>query len=264
MDSIAEFLNRLLISTNGEIRLLQAISAFFIAYLGGLVSSLTPCVYPMIPITLSVVGGVGTGRRTWNQIWIRGLVYVLGMTVVYSFLGVLAGITGRVFGAFTQTSGWHLLLGLFMTFAALVMLDVISFDPMVQWQRIKMIFRKEKAAHRNGAPTAIGKDQEMTLLGVFILGASSGSIAAPCTTPILAAILAYIAKTQSVGLGFMLMFAFSMGLGTLLLVIAAFTGALQVLPRAGKWMNSIKFISGMLLLIFAEYLIYRAGILGGL
>ena len=95
------------------------------------------------------------------------------------------------------------------------------------------------------------------------LGASSGFIAAPCTTPVLTSILAFIAKTQSVGLGLALMVAFSLGLGTLLMIIAGFTGALQLMPRSGHWMKRIKTLSGIILLGFAEYLIYRGGAMGG-
>ncbi|HCM40277.1 MAG TPA: hypothetical protein DIS93_09925 [Bdellovibrionales bacterium] len=264
MDLMTDFLNRLLIGQNGELGLTQAVSAFFVAYIGGVLSSLTPCVYPMIPITVSVVGGMGTGHRTWRKILVRGLVYVSGMTAVYSFLGVLAGLTGKVFGSMTNTAGWYASLGIVMTLAALVMLDVIPFEPMVHWERMKSFLRKLGPAHRNRSSASLPvRDREMTVLGAFVLGASSGFIAAPCTTPVLAVILAYIAKTQSVGLGLALMFAFSVGLGTLLLVIAAFTGALQVLPRAGKWMKTIKTASGLLLLLFADYLIYRAGKFGG-
>ena len=101
-------------------------------------------------------------------------------------------------------------------------------------------------------------------MGAFTLGASSGFIAAPCTTPVLTSILAYIAKTQSISLGLGLMFFFSLGLGTLLLIIAGFAGAITVLPRSGQWMKTIKTLSGLMLLVFAQYLIYRAGTLGGL
>ncbi|MGZ3709570.1 MAG: cytochrome c biogenesis protein CcdA [Bdellovibrionota bacterium] len=236
----------------------NALGAIVLAYFGGILSSLTPCVYPMIPITVSVVGGAGPARRSWHQVWLRGGVYVAGMTVVYSFLGVLAGITGKVFGSFTNTSGWYFSLGILMTAASLVMLDVIPFDPLVWWENLKRRFRGKHAPARAHHP-----HEEMTLLGAFVLGASSGFIAAPCTTPVLTSILAYIAKTQSVGLGLALMFSFSVGLGTLLLVIAAFAGALQVLPRSGAWMKTVKTASGLILLGFAEYLIYRAGHIGG-
>jgi cytochrome c-type biogenesis protein len=257
MDSISDFLKSLLTAQDG-MGALQVLTSLGVAYLGGVLSSLTPCVYPMIPITVSVVGGMGHSKRSWSEVLLRGSAYVAGMTVIYSFLGVLAGITGKVFGSFTNTSGWYLGLGIVMTFAALVMLEVIHFDPLVWWGSLK---RKLgfKASKTVAAPV-----QEMTFFGAFALGASSGFIAAPCTTPVLTAILTYIAETKSVGLGMGLMVAFSIGLGTLLLVIALFAGAIQVLPRSGNWMNTVKLSSGILLLAFAGYLIYRAGALGGI
>jgi len=260
MESVTNFLSQLL-NTEGNLSLAQAIAAVGIAYLGGVLSSLTPCVYPMIPITVSVVGGVGPGKRVWSEVWLRGAGYVAGMTLVYSALGVLAGLTGKVFGSMTNTAGWYLTLGAVMTIAALIMLDVVPFDPLAWWEsfRRRVIHRRGKPHHH---PTPIEK-KEMSLTGAFVLGASSGFIAAPCTTPVLTSILAFIAKTQSVGLGLSLMIAFSLGLGTLLLLVAAFTGALQMLPRSGQWLKTIKTASGLILLAFAEYLIYRAGKSGG-
>jgi thiol:disulfide interchange protein DsbD len=263
MESLTQFLSSLLSLQDGNISLSRAIGAIFIAYLGGILSSLTPCVYPMIPITVSVVGGIGENRLSWREVTIRGLAYVTGMAVVYSVLGVLAGVTGKVFGTFTNTRAWYLSLGLIMTVAALIMLDILPFDPAVTWETWKRKFR-----HRRGrlpSPRVQPKIQkEMTHLGAFTLGASSGFIAAPCTTPVLTSILAFIAKTQSVGLGFFLMLSFSLGLGTLLMVIAVFAGAVEILPRSGKWMKVVKAASGLILLAFAEYLIYRAGTIGGL
>jgi len=105
----------------------------------------------------------------------------------------------------------------------------------------------------------LNNDKEATILGAFILGASSGFIAAPCTTPVLTAILGYIAQTQSVFLGLGLMLFFALGLGTILILIATFAGTLQKLPRAGNWMNKVKVGSGILILLFAEYLFFKAG-----
>jgi thiol:disulfide interchange protein DsbD len=215
----------------------------------------------MIPITVSVVGGIGPARRSWSEILVRGAAYVGGMTVIYSFLGVFAGLSGRLFGSITNTSGWYLGLSIVMTIAGLVMMDVIPFDPAVWWETLqRKLGRRKHVTHAAHA----AHEREMTLAGAFMLGASSGFIAAPCTTPVLTAILAYIAKTQSVILGLGLMFAFSLGLGTLLLLIAAFAGALQILPRSGGWMKKVKLASGLLLLAFAQYLMYRAGAMGGL
>src|SRR6185312_6788763 len=110
------------------------------------------------------------------------------------------------------------------------MLEVIQIDPLMLWESLKrkVLHWTGKKSHSKANAQHSGQhSREMTWVGAFFLGASSGFIAAPCTTPVLTGILAYIAKTQSIGLGFALMFAFSLGLGTLLLAVAIFTGALQ-------------------------------------
>jgi thiol:disulfide interchange protein DsbD len=237
-----EAINNLLSSLLSTSSIANTIAALALAYIGGILSSLTPCIYPMIPITVGVVG-----KGHWAS---RSLAYVAGMTLIYSFLGVAAGLTGRIFGTLTQTSAWFIVLGIIMTLAALAMMDVIQINPQMFWRSRKTV----------GAPP----NKPPGLVGAFILGASSGTIAAPCTTPVLASILAYITKTQSIGLGLGLMIAFSLGLSTLLLLIAAFAGTIRVLPRSGNWMNIVKVASGIIILAFANYLFYRAGILARL
>jgi cytochrome c-type biogenesis protein len=250
MNQLAESLQNLL--NSGSIG--SALLALAFAYVGGVLSSLTPCIYPMIPITVGVVGGLQNKheKRDTKAVLIRGLAYVMGMAIIYAFLGVLAGITGQVFGAFTNTSGWYIGLSVVMTLSALIMLDVLPFDPQALIDRFKrsLGFKPEPKANT---------EKEATLAGAFLLGASSGFIAAPCTTPVLTAILGFIAQTQSVMLGLGLMLFFAFGLGTILILIAAFAGSLQKLPRAGAWMNKIKIASGVLILIFAQYLIFKAG-----
>lgn len=258
METLNEILQSAGHAGNSGLTFIQGVGAFFLAYLGGILASLTPCVYPMIPITVGVVGGMGPNRRSWREIWVRAAAYVSGMAMVYSFLGVLAGLTGRVFGSFTNTSGWYLGLGIVFTLSALVMLDVIPFDPMQWWSQL----RHKLGLRRKGVPAAEQR-KELTLLGAFGLGASSGFIAAPCTTPVLTSILGFVAQTQSVGQGLVLMIGFSLGLGTILLVIAGFAGAIQILPRSGAWMLTVKKVSGAILLAFSGYLIYRSGQLGG-
>jgi thiol:disulfide interchange protein DsbD len=262
MNSLTQLINQLLSPETGGAW--NAVFAIFLAYLGGILSSLTPCVYPMIPITIGVVGGAGPARRPWQEIWIRGAAYVAGMAIIYSFLGVLAGLTGKVFGTLTNTPGWYIGLGTIITLAALTMLDIIPFDPQMMWEGFKRKIGMNRKPSTHGHAAQGTHHRPMSMLGAFGLGASSGFIAAPCTTPVLTTILAYIAKTQSIGLGLSLMLAFSVGLGTILLIVAAFAGAIQSMPRSGLWMKHIKTASGIILLIFAEYLIYRAGALGGL
>lgn len=250
MNQLADSLQNLLSSGS----LSGALLALGLAYVGGVLSSLTPCIYPMIPITVGVVGGLQNKheKRNTKAVVIRGIAYVLGMAIVYAFLGVLAGITGQVFGAFTNTAGWYMGLGTVMTLAALVMIDVIPFDPQALLDRMKRSIGLQSGPKYN-------TEKEATLLGAFVLGASSGFIAAPCTTPVLTAILGFIAQSQSVVYGLGLMLFFALGLGSVLLLIAAFAGSLQKLPRAGAWMNKIKIFSGILILAFAEYLFFKAG-----
>jgi thiol:disulfide interchange protein DsbD len=250
MDQLADSLQNLL--TSGSFG--GSFLALLLAYLGGILSSLTPCIYPMIPITIGVVGGIQTHHEERNPrgILMRGIAYVLGMAIIYAFLGVLAGITGQVFGSFTNTSKWYLGLSLFMSLSALMMHDVLPFDPQAWLDRAKRAIGLSGGSKSN-------TEKEATLVGAFVLGASSGFIAAPCTTPVLSAILAYIAQTQSVILGLSLMIFFSLGLGTILIGIAAFAGTIRKLPRAGAWMNKIKILSGILILAFANYLMFKAG-----
>lgn len=242
---------------------MQILGALSLAYLGGLLSSLTPCVYPMIPITVSVVGGVGPKRGTWKELFFKSLSYIFGMALIYSFLGVLAGVTGKVFGSLTNTSGWYLALGAIMTLAALIMMEVIPFDPNYLLGKLKHFFSKILGLHKPTHTPKVIVEKETNLISAFLLGATSGFIAAPCTTPILTVILAYIAKTQSVGLGMTLMLSFSLGMGTLLLMIGLFAGAFRILPKSGQWLQWIKIGSGILLLIFSQYLYYKAGQQGG-
>lgn len=266
MDSLSEFLTKLLGSDPSGPGFIQILSAMAIAYFGGVLSSFTPCVYPMIPITVGVIGGLGPttahASRPWAKISLRASAYLGGMITVYALLGMIAGLTGKIFGSLTQTAGWYLGLGILMSLAALAMMEAIPFDP-AQWaQEIKIRFRKLFGAHPHHHAIPQEAAEKETLWGAAGLGASSGILSSPCTTPVLTVILAFVAKSQSIGVGLALMVSFALGLGTLLLVISFFTGALQILPKSGRWMKTVKVLSGLILLAFGEYLIYRAGTYG--
>jgi thiol:disulfide interchange protein DsbD len=219
-----------------------------LAYLGGILSSFTPCIYPMIPITMGFIGGAA--ERSWKSGWLLSSFYVLGMACVYAVLGVLASITGRIFGTMTNSPHWYLALGLVMVLSALWMFDVIEFDPNAWMQR----FRKHKPHHGGHHHT-----QEESIFSAFILGASSGFIAAPCTTPVLTTILGFIATQHSIGLGTALMFSFALGLGTILVAVGTFTGALKVLPKSGAWLKAVKNASGYLILGLGLFYVFKAG-----
>ncbi len=252
MDLLSQGLEGWLSQAADAASLSSILLSIFLAYVGGVLSSLTPCIYPMIPITLSVVGGNTIhGRHAKKEVFLRGAAYVAGMAVVYSTLGAIAGSTGRIFGSTTNTATWYLVLGAIMSVGALMMLDVIRWDPQATLDRLQ----RRLGFH----PKPSTLKEEVSLLGAFTLGLSSGFIAAPCTTPVLTAILTFIAQTKSVTFGWVLMLSFSIGLGTILLALALVAGLVKSMPKAGQWMNSIKLLSGGLLLVFAHYLFFKAG-----
>jgi thiol:disulfide interchange protein DsbD len=220
-------------------RPLAAAAALFVA---GLATSLTPCVYPMIPITAGVLGGAGAStagprRRTV----LLTLSYVLGLALVYSLLGLVAGLSGSIFGT-VSSSPWALfIMGNLLLVFGLGLLDVFTI----------------------GVPTRVtswisGIDAG-SIPGVFLLGATSGLVAAPCGAPAFAAVLTFVSTTGSAWLGFFYLFVFSLGLTALLVVVGLVSGGLGALPRSGAWTGVVKRIGGVLLIAAAEYYFIRMG-----
>ena len=214
----------------------------------GVLTSLTPCVYPMIPITAAIVGGhsvadggVGASRSRWRPVALT-LVYVLGVAIVYSSLGLFAGLTGTLFGSIS-TNPWALLaMGNLLLVAALAMLDVIPV-------RIPAALATRAATAGTGGRFA----------GAFIMGGMSGLVAAPCSAPVMAAVLTWVASTHSSALGFLYLFVFSLGMCTLLVAVGVSSGTLARLPRAGMWMVWIKRLFATAMIGAAEYYILQAG-----
>ncbi|NLZ16711.1 MAG: hypothetical protein GX087_03110 [Desulfobulbaceae bacterium] len=212
--------------------------ALAIAYLGGLLASLTPCIYPMIPITAGVIGHANVGGSRQRALFLS-LVYVLGMSLTYAALGFFAAASGRFFGEISTSPWTFLFVGNIILVFALWMLDVFQLPT----------FAGAALVRKGG------------VAGIFIAGISAALVAGPCTTPILGALLAYTASSQNMILGALLFFVFSLGLGTLLLAVGAFSGFLAALPRTGNWMVWIKKSLGVLMLLTAEYFIFKAGTL---
>jgi cytochrome c-type biogenesis protein len=217
---------------------LAAVGALFLA---GLATSLTPCVYPMIPITAGILGGAGAVGRTRGRSVVLTLTYALGLALVYSFLGLLAGLSGSLFGTVSSSPWALLLMGNLLLVFGLALLDVFRISVPVRLAAWSGRFRSD----------SIG--------GVFALGATSGLVAAPCGAPAFAAVLTFVSTTRSAWLGFLYLFVFSLGLTALLVVVGLFSGGLAALPRAGKWTLGIKRVGGVLLLAMAEYYFVRAG-----
>ncbi len=212
--------------------------SFTAAFLGGLLASMTPCVYPMIPITVGIVGNSNIGGSRLRA-FVLSLSYVTGIAITYAALGIFAAATGSFFGAI-NTNPWTLLIvANIILLLGLGMLEVFhlpSFAPQLS-TRIK------------GIP------------GIFLVGLTSGLIAGPCTAPVLGVLLAYVATTRNMILGGSLLFVFAFGMGTILLAVGTFTGLMAAIPRSGEWMNRIKKLLAIFMIGLAEYFLIKAGMM---
>jgi thiol:disulfide interchange protein DsbD len=220
------------------------ISALPFLYLAGVLTSLTPCIYPMIPITAAIVGGANADgtRPPMARTLLLTLSYVIGLATVYAGLGVLAGLTGTMFGTVSTNPWLYFAMANLLLLSALAMLDVIPI--------------RLPAALAGRAATA-GTGGRMG--GAFVMGAMSGLVAAPCGAPVMAAVLTWVTRTGSGVLGFIYLLAFSFGMCTLLVVVGLSSGAVARLPRAGAWMVQVKRFFALVMLGVAEYYLIEMG-----
>jgi cytochrome c-type biogenesis protein len=221
----------------------------------GVLTSLTPCIYPMIPITAAIVGGTSAtvgdagaaGRRSrrWRPL-LLSLTYALGLALVYSALGLFAGMTGTLFGSVSANPWLAFVMANVLLLAALAMLDVVPV-------RLPSALLARAASAGDGGRFG----------GALAMGAMSGLVAAPCSAPVMAAVLTWVTATKSAALGFLYLFAFSLGMCTLLVAVGASSGAasgrLAHLPRAGHWMAWVKRLFALAMIGAAEYYLIKAG-----
>lgn len=217
------------------------IAAIGLLFIAGVVTSLTPCIYPMIPITAAVIAGSAGERSTRARTVLLTLTYVLGLALLYSIMGLIAGMTGSLFGTVASNPWARFAIGNLLLVFALAMLDVIPVSaPRGLLERVSRL--------GGGSYPA-----------VFLLGATSGIVAAPCGAPAFAAVLTYVSTTHSALLGFLYLFVFSVGMTTLLMLVGFFSGTAAILPRSGTWMVWVKRIAGVLLIAMAEYYFIQMG-----
>ena len=219
--------------------------AFYIAvlaaYLGGVLASFTPCVYPVIPITVAYIGARSSASRSKG--FLLSIIYVLGMAAVYTALGGFAALTGKLFGQI-QTNPWvFLIIANICILMGLSMLGVFMFSI-----RMPQFLTRSRPGEKRGG-----------FVGSFLVGAVSGIIIGPCTTPVLAVLLSLIAAKQSAVFGMSLMFVFAIGMGTLLVIVGTFSGLISNIPKSGLWMTRINKIFGWILIGMGEYFLLKAG-----
>ncbi len=220
---------------------LNPLLAILVLYAGGVVTSLTPCVYPMIPITASIIGGQTVGGASKRRVAALVASYVIGLSAVYSALGVFAGLSGTLFGSVSTNPWLYLLMANILIAAALMMLDVIPV-------RLPAFISRSSSVGKGGS-----------VPGTFAMGAVSGLVAAPCSAPVMAVVLTWVATTKSGVLGFVYLLAFSLGMCTILVLVGLFAGTLARLPRAGVWMLWIKRALAVIMIAVAEYYLMQMG-----
>jgi len=220
------------------------LTALPLVFIAGVLTSLTPCIYPMIPITAAIVGGgaVGEKARPRSRTIMLTAAYVVGLATVYAALGLFAGLSGTMFGSVSTNPWLYFAMANMLVIAALAMLDVISV--------------KLPSALVTRAATAGGGG---SIPGALVMGSVSGLVAAPCSAPVMAAVLTWVTATKSGVLGFLYLFVFSLGMCTLLVAVGLSSGTLARLPRAGDWMVWVKRIFALIMLGAAEYYLVKMG-----
>src|SRR3989338_5086059 len=184
---------------------------YFIVFWAGVLVSFSPCVYPVMPITASIIGGVNT-KGTKARGFFISLIYVLGVAITYCALGAFAALTGKFFGQIQNNSFTFLIVGNVLIFFSLALFDVIPMP-------------------------ALGVDVQnkikiKNLWMVLLLGMASGLVIGPCTAPVLGTLLLYVGSRQNLFYGVSLLFIFSYGVGASLILIGTFSGILSNLPKS--------------------------------
>jgi len=201
---------------------------------GGMALNLTPCVYPIIPITISYFGGKsGPGR---GQLLGHGLLYLAGLAVTNSTLGVVAALSGGLMGSMLQNP-----LVLLTVAAILVVFAASQFG---FWE-----------LRLPGSLTQAASKSYAGYFGSLFMGLTLGVVAAPCIGPFVLGLLTWVASMASPMLGFLVFFTLSLGLGLPLFFLAIFSGSLEKLPRSGEWLLWVRKLMGWVLLAMAAYFI---------
>jgi thiol:disulfide interchange protein DsbD len=211
----------------------------FAIYTAGFLVSLTPCVYPLIPIVIGYLGNQAGSKR---HCILAALSYVLGLSLVYAALGVIAALTGKMFGDMT--------VNLYVYFGFGLLLLVMG-GSMMDWYYLPVPrFLQPQVSQAGG---------KSSLITSFLIGASSGLVASPCTAPVMLGILIHIAAEKQVLSGALLMLIFSLGMNTLFLILGFSASLIRTLPRSGIWMVVIKKTMAFLILGSGLYFIFQAG-----
>ncbi|MCD6440409.1 MAG: thioredoxin family protein [Candidatus Marinimicrobia bacterium] len=208
---------------------------FLLIFLGGLGLNLTPCVYPLIPITVSYFGGQTAGKS--GKRLLLAIVYVLGIAIVNSLLGTLAALSGGLLGSFMTNPIVLLAIAGILVALSLSMFGVYEF-------RVPSFLMNLGGGSRTG------------YVGALMMGLTMGIVAAPCIGPFVIGLLTYVASTGNPFMGFSMFFTLSLGLGLPFIFLAFFSSKIDSLPRSGEWMVGVRIIFGLILVGMALYFVH--------
>lgn len=215
-------------------------AAILLAFAGGVLAGFTPCMYPMMPITVAFIGNKSAGKR-WRGL-LLAVFYVFGLAIVYSMLGAFAALSGQLFGSLTANRWTYFFVGNVCLFFGMAMLEAVPLSPPAFLNRLQV---RDLPGH--------------DILTSMLLGGASALIVSTCTTPILGVLLTIVATRQEVIWGIGMLFAFAYGMGSLVILVGAFTGLLTSLPRSGVWMLRVQRFFGLLMVLAAEYFFIKTG-----
>jgi thiol:disulfide interchange protein DsbD len=205
---------------------------FVVVFLGGLALNLTPCIYPLIPITVSYFCGQGSGKM--SRTFLLAILYVLGMAIMYSALGTAAALTGNLFGSALQNPWVILFIAVVLIALAASMFGLWEF-------RLPLFLTKHTGSARRGYS------------GAVVMGLTVGIIAAPCIGPFVLGLLTYVGNLGKPLTGFLLFFTLAWGMGIPFVVLAMISGNVCRLPRSGDWMVWVRKVFGFVLIAMALY-----------
>jgi thiol:disulfide interchange protein DsbD len=206
---------------------------FILVFMAGFLASLTPCVYPVIPIIMGYVGARSGGRKLKG--FFLSLFFVLGLSLVYSLLGVAAAKTGSLIGISFQNPLVVAIIAAIFIIMGLSLAGLFSI-PVPAWISSK-----------------VARSNKSDILGSLLVGGVSAIIAAPCVGPVLIALLSWISQSGNIFLGFWLTMVFSLGMSVIFLIAGTFSGAISALPRGGQWMSAVKYFFAALLIAGGIY-----------
>jgi len=209
---------------------------YLFVFLGGITLSFTPCVYPLIPVTAGYIGIQAKGSKLKGLIY--SFIYVTGIAITYSFLGLLASLTGTIFGKISSHPLTFILAGSIIIVFGLSMLNVFA----INFPNIGKLFHLKKKGY----------------LSILLLGLVSGLIASPCVTPALGAILIFLTTTKNIIYGMTLLMTFAYGMGLILILVGTFSTIMLNLPKSGKWLLYVEKICAIILIGVGIYFIYNA------